>query len=253
MFDDGEDSCDEEEFDDEEIDDEEIDDLLNEMEDLQKELEDLLVEFNGLNEESDGGNGSDDGIDEEDEEIDYGSGEIVASSGNPLDSPDNASGKRFRLPDDHTAPGIVLNTDVVSGGWGYTIWNATVIKGGISNENVFIEDRVLEELARWEESTGEKFAFTGYQRYAQELVRDGSQFYDLLFVQIEIVPQADWDQLEEDWKAHDEYKNDKKGRRKHEKWQNSKTIRFTELFWFNINDFFSFDEDEDSGLPEIEE
>ena len=125
--------------------------------------------------------------------------------------------------------------------------------GSYQDDGIYRKDRVLEELAHWEESTGEKYAFTSYQNFSQELVQDETKTYDYLSVQIEIVPQADWDELEKDWEAHDGYRNDRNDRRKHEKWQDSKTIRFTEHFWFNINDFFSFGKDEDPDAPENDE
>jgi hypothetical protein len=193
------------------------------------------------------------GHDGKEDDIDYGDGTIVSSSGGPPDSPDNASGRRFRLPADHPAPGDVLGTDLISGGWGYAMRDATVVRGSvIPNEKVFIQDRVEQELRRMEEISGEKYVFSGYQKYAHELVQDGNDFYDLLFVQIEIIPEADWNQLKADWESHAGYENDKKGRRRHEKWQDGKTIRFTERFWFNVNDMFSFDGNEESDAPENE-
>ena len=220
---------------------EEVDEILDELQNRLDEKKRLLKNLKSNS------------VEDEIMETDYGNGHVVTASGSRPDSCDNASGKRFRLPDDHTPPGVVLETDMVGGGWGYTIQDATIIKGGIPNEKLFIEDRVMEELSHMEETGGEEYAFTGYQKYAHELVRDGNDAYDHLFVQIEIVPEADWDELEEDWEAHDGYENDKKGRLKHEKWEDSKTIRFTEHFWFNINDFFSFGEDGDFDDPEIDE
>ena len=184
-----------------------------------------------------------------DEAVDYGSGQVVSSSGCRPDFRDNASGKRFRLPGDYPVPGDVLKTDAVRGGWGYAMRDAAVISGGVSVENAFIEARVREELRRMENSGGEKYVFADYRNFAHELVRDGNDSYDLLFVQVEIISEADWDRLKADWESHDGYEDDEAGRRKHEEWRESRTVRFTEYFWFNVNDLFFIDGDEGPDGP----
>ncbi len=203
----------------------------------ENKLDDLLSKLTG------------NGGEVEDEPVDSGDGCVMSASGGGPEFRNNASGKLFRLPDDYPAPRDVLKTNALGGGWGYAMRDAAVIQGGISTENAFIEVRIREELRRLEKAAGAKLVFADYQNYAHELVCEGDDFYDLLYVQVEVIPEEDWEQLKADWESHDGYKKDKAGRRKHEEWRESRTIRFTEHFWFNVNAMFNFD-DEDDGSPD---
>lgn len=195
--------------------------------------------------------GGDDGTDV----VDCGGRSVAAAMGGSPDRPDNASGKRFRLPEDYPAPHDVLKTDGVSGGWGYTMRDAAFVGGGVPGEHDFIEVRTAEELRRFEEKTGKRFVFADYDKFEQELICDeDDSYFDLLHVQIALIPEPDWNQLKADWESHDGYENDRDGRRKHEKWRESKTVRFTEQFWFNVNSMFHFDGgDGEGGNPDDEE
>ena len=194
------------------------------------------------------------GNEDDPDAVGYGGESVAAAIGDDPEIPDNASGKQLRLPADYPAPREALKTDGVSGGWGYTKRDAAVVGGGIPGEHAFIEARTDEELRRLEKTTGDKFVFADYDKYAQELVNDGDDFYDLLYVQIALIPEADWNQLKADWESHDGYKNDRKGRRQHEKWRERRTIRFTEHFWFNVNSMFHFlDEDWEKDDPDGDE
>ncbi len=189
--------------------------------------------------------------DGEDEAVDYGDGEFVAAAfGDGPDGPDDVSGKKFRLPDGHPVPGDILKTDAVSGGWGYTMRDAAVIQGGIPGEHAFIEFRIGEELRYLEKSSGIKLVYVDHNKFAQELIREGNDSYDFLSVQIEVIPEADWDQLKADWESHGGYKKDRKGRRNHENWRESRTIRFTEHFWFNVNALFDIDGEDGEDMPD---
>ena len=74
-------------------------------------------------------------------------------------------------------------------------------------------------------------------------------FRSLLTVQIEAISEEDWNLLKADWESHGGYKKDWEGRRKHENWRKSRTIRFTEEFWFNVNALFDFDGGDDDDEP----
>ena len=238
LFDDDED--DEDEFDDADVDDDEVDDDDDDDGGDDPRLIGSLcktVNLNGAGLSGSFGGGEDDA---DADAVDYGDGFIASASGGAPEHPDNVSGKPLRLPGDYPAPAKALKTDAVSGGWGYTMRDAAVVPGGIPAEHDFIRVRVGRELRRIEEMTGEKFVFPDYEKYAHELVCEGHDFYDHLYVQVELIPQADWDRLKADWESHDGYENDRKGRRNHEKWRESRTIRFTEHFWFNVNAMFDF-------------
>ena len=250
LFDDYED--DEDGFDDAGVDDDEVDDDCDDDDDDDGGDDDdddprligslcKIVDLNGAGLSGFFGGGEDDaGADA----VDYGDGFIASASGGAPEHPDNVSGKPLRLPGDYPAPAEALKTDAVSGGWGYTMRDAAVVPGGIPAEHDFIRGRVGRELRRIEEMTGEKFVFPDYEKYAHELVCEGHDFYDHLYVQVELIPEADWDRLKADWESHGGYENDRKGRRNHEKWRESRTIRFTEHFWFNVNAMFDFDDED---------
>ena len=64
---------------------------------------------------------------------------------------------------------------------------------------------------------------------------DDGNFYDCETVEISMFTPEDWDYLKRDWESHNGYTDDLAGKAEHDRMREERIIRFTEVFWFNVN------------------
>lgn len=164
----------------------------------------------------------------------------------------------FRLPDDYPLPRTILqqhfprtaNQCNFSGGWGYDVEHATIVKefdpeinpdekfDGVSLEYAFIDKRIREELI-FNRPEGDRFAGVNYNTIQQALYRIDGVPYDYLLVEVTAYPEREWNELKEDWESHDSYKNDPEGRKRNLDRKAACKITYQAEYWFNISDFMS--------------
>ena len=169
------------------------------------------------------------------------------------DEPEEARAKMLRLPKGYRSfreaycarfPKRENPIPPFKGGWGYTREDAMVIGNEedsdnllpciscVDDENYFITFRLDEEA---EHAHKTKFAGATWTKRSHQLVcgNDG-RMYDHETVDAQIFTQEDWEFLKQDWEAHDRYKGDEAGAKRHNQMREERAIRFTEEFWFDI-------------------
>jgi len=164
----------------------------------------------------------------------------------------------FRLPDDYPLPRTILqqhfprtaNQCNFSGGWGYDVEHATIVKefdpeinpdekfDGVSLEYAFIDKRIREELI-FNRPEDDRFAGVNYNTIQQALYRIDGVPYDYILVEVTAFPKREWNELKEDWESHDSYKNDPEGRKRNLDRKAACKITYQAEYWFNISDFMS--------------
>ena len=163
----------------------------------------------------------------------------------------------YRLPNNYPAPRKILrqhfprtaNQCCFKGGWGYDAGSAVEVLefdpeinpkekfDGVSLEYAFIDKRIREELI-FSRPKGKRFAEVGHKVIRQELRNLNGVPHDFIKVQVIAYPEKEWNELKADWKAHDGYKNDPKGREANLKRKEAVKITYETVFWFNIKNFF---------------
>ena len=164
----------------------------------------------------------------------------------------------FRLPDDYPLPRTILqqhfprtaNQCNFSGGWGYDVEHATIVKefdpeinpdekfDGVSLEYAFIDKRIREELI-FNRPEGERFEELEYNTIQQSLHRIDGIPYDYLLVEVTAYPEREWNELKADWESHDCYKDDPEGRKRNLERKEACKITYQAEYYFNISDFMS--------------
>ena len=163
----------------------------------------------------------------------------------------------FRLPDDYPLPRTILpqhfprtaNQCNFSGGWGYDVEHATIVKefdpeinpdekfDGVSLEYAFIDKRIREELI-FNRPEGERFEELDYNTLGHSLQRIDGIPYDYLLVEVTAYPEKEWNELKADWESHDFYKDDPEGREANLARKEACKITYQAEYYFNISDFF---------------
>ncbi|MCQ2380322.1 MAG: hypothetical protein MJ025_05310 [Victivallaceae bacterium] len=162
---------------------------------------------------------------------------------------------RFRIPSGYPAPRQVLLEHFektrhqlpIEGGWGYSLDDAVVIKTedpdinpgkpffGIAVENVFIHYRIREEL---EYASKEKYHCVNWTKTGQRLVFSDGRPYDVISYVVEAMPQDKWDELCNDYDAHNGYRNDPDGLARLDEKRKALTERFEEEAYMDISTWF---------------
>ena len=164
----------------------------------------------------------------------------------------------FRLPDDYPLPRTILqqhfprtaNQCNFSGGWGYDVEHATIVKefdpeinpdekfDGVSLEYAFIDKRIREELI-FNRPEGERFEELDYNTLGHSLQRIDGIPYDYLLVEVTAYPEREWNELKADCEAHNYYKDDPEGRKRNLDRREACKITYQAEYYFNISDFMS--------------
>ena len=162
------------------------------------------------------------------------------------------------LPEDYPAPREILQQHFprtadqcnFSGGWGYDVEHATVVKefdpeinpdekfDGVSLEYAFIDKRIREELI-FCRSEGERYEELGYNIIQQSLHRIDGVPYDHILVEVTAFREKEWNELKNDWENHDGYKDDPEGRKRNLARKEECKITYKTESWFNVSDFMS--------------
>ena len=164
----------------------------------------------------------------------------------------------FRLPDDYPLPREILqqhfprtaNQCNFSGGWGYDVEHATIVKefdpeinpdekfDGVSLEYAFIDKRIREELI-FNRPEGDRFAGENYNTIQQALYRIDGVPYDYILVEVTAYPEKEWNELKADYETHNCYKDDPEGRKCNLARKEACKITYQAEYYFNISDFMS--------------
>ena len=164
----------------------------------------------------------------------------------------------FRLPDDYPLPRTILqqhfprtaNQCNFSGGWGYDIEHATIVKefdpeinpdekfDGVSLEYAFIDKRIREELI-FNRPEDDRLAGLNYNTIQQALSRIDGVPYDYILVEVTAYPEREWNELQADCEAHNYYKDDPEGRKRNLDRREACKITYQAEYYFNISDFMS--------------
>ena len=164
----------------------------------------------------------------------------------------------YRLPEDYPLPRTILqqhfprtaNQCNFSGGWGYDVEHATIVKefdpeinpnekfDGVSLEYAFIDKRIREELI-FNRPEGQRFEELDCNTIDHFLHRIDGVPYDYIKVEVTAFPEHEWNELKEDWESHDCYKNDPEGRKRNLDRKEACKVTYQAEYWFNISDFMS--------------
>lgn len=137
----------------------------------------------------------------------------------------------------------------INGGWGYTKDDAVVIdkedpvvlKGipfdGVGIEYIFVEERIYEELIRYESEDG-KYSVIEWHIIGQSLIFDDERKYDVLSYEVTAIPESDWDTLKTEWESNTELQGSDSEMRAHIKKNNIKKITYSTECWFDITSFY---------------
>lgn len=140
----------------------------------------------------------------------------------------------------------------ISGGWGYTKEDAVVIdkddpvvlKGipfdGVGIEYIFVEERIYEELNRYESEDG-KYSVVGWNLLEQSLIFDDDRKYDVLSYEVTAIPESDWDSLNTEWECNTGLQTSESEMKAHIEKRNIKTICYSNECWFDITSFYGAD------------
>ena len=165
--------------------------------------------------------------------------------------------QRYRLTENYPAPREILrehfprtaNQCNFSGGWGYDAEHATVVKefdpeinpdekfDGVSLEYAFIDKRIREELI-FSRSEGERFEELDSCTIEQRLLDINGVPHDHILVEVTAFPEREWNELKDDWEAHDGYKDDPEGRKRNLERKEACKITYQAEYYFSISDFF---------------
>ncbi|MBE9549437.1 MAG: hypothetical protein IMF09_08550 [Proteobacteria bacterium] len=139
----------------------------------------------------------------------------------------------------------------ISGGWGYSEEDTVVIdkndavaaKGTpfdvIGTERIFVEKRILEELTLFRPEN-DRFSNIEWKLAKQELRSDfytGRKF-DILLFDVTAIPDADWEQLQSEWRSNNGFQESQSAFDGHIKKRNSKTVHYQAEYWFDITSCF---------------
>ena len=162
------------------------------------------------------------------------------------------------LPEDYPAPREILQQHFprtarqcnFSGGWGYDVEHATIVKefdpeinpderfDGVSLEYAFIDKRIREELI-FCRSEGERYEELNYNTIQQSLQRIDGVPYDHILIEVSAYPEREWNELKNDYEAHNFYKDDPEGRKCNLARKEACKITYQAEYYFNISDFMS--------------
>lgn len=131
----------------------------------------------------------------------------------------------------------------ISGGWGYSQDEATIIQidntdKGIEMEYAFLQGRTyLEAIAFMPEE--QRFAGIEFEKTGQSLFHDkDGKPYDVIKMKVIAFKESDYEFLKNDWETHNAYEGDEVGMQKHNSLRNSKQIEYEITGWFDISAFF---------------
>jgi hypothetical protein len=142
----------------------------------------------------------------------------------------------------------------INGGWGYTKEDAVVIdkedpvvlKGilfdGVGIEYIFVEERIDEELIRYESEDG-KYSVIRWNLLEQRLIFDDDRKYDVLSYEVTAVLESDWDTLKTEWESNTELQGSESEAEiwAHIEKRNIKMITYSTECWFDITSFYGAD------------
>ena len=137
----------------------------------------------------------------------------------------------------------------INGGWGYSKEDAVIIDkddpvvsknipfDGIGIEYIFVEMRIYAELIIFQ-SGDDKYAGIKWNFLKQILTNYEERYYDILFFEVTAIPFLDWAILKKEWDSNDGFQGSEAELKSYIDKKNSKTIRYTTEYWFDISSFY---------------
>ena len=137
----------------------------------------------------------------------------------------------------------------IYGGWGYTKEEAVVIDkndstvtpgmpfDGVGIQYIFVEKRIYEELIIFR-SKNDKYAGIRWNLVKQSVISDDGKDYDHLIFNVTAFKDSDWDELKNEWESNNGFYNNPEKQKIHEQKRDSKMIKYTTDYWFDITSFY---------------
>ena len=137
----------------------------------------------------------------------------------------------------------------INGGWGYSKEDAVIIDkddpvvakdvpfDGIGIEYIFVEKRIYEDLIIFRPED-DKYSGIKWNLLEQRLINREERYYDILSFEVTAIPDLNWETLKEEWESNDGFQGSESELKAHIEKRNSKTIRYTTEYWFDISSFY---------------
>ena len=97
--------------------------------------------------------------------------------------------------------------------------------------------RIYAELIIFQ-SGDDKYAGIKWNFLKQILTNYEERYYDILFFEVTAIPFLDWAILKKEWDSNDGFQGSEAELKSYIDKKNSKTIRYTTEYWFDISSFY---------------